>query len=113
MNTNHKFLNEIKGQMYEAIAESITDERFYACYEYEMNCGYIDLTTNTAVMLEVEVVNTNSDKRSRKYPNVVAAIKEVIPTWEEVQEDIQENNEDEWQRNGFANEQDYLRYRYG
>ena len=113
MNTNHKFINDIKDYMYNAMWESISEERMYACGEHEMNCGYIDIETNVADMVQVKVVKTNCNKSSRNYRNVEAAIKEVIPSWEEVQEDIRENNEDEYQRNGFANEQDYLRYRYG
>ena len=39
MNTNHKFINDIKDYMYNAMWESISEERMYACGEHEMNCG--------------------------------------------------------------------------
>lgn len=110
---NYKFLDEIKEKMHEVISESLQEDKIYAFTGYELNCGCIDITTNPCDMVEVEVYSDKKGRCDAKYPNIIAAIKEVVPTWEEVKEELQESMEDEWQRNGFANEQDYLRYRYG
>ena len=56
--------------------------------------------------------NKDGDNVTTHYPLFVNEVSYCVPSWEEVAYK-KEHPDNEWTLNGFADERDYLRYRYG
>ena len=113
MNTNHKFLKQMARMMDDAIREAISEGDNHACITYSANDFDIDVDTDVHDDIEVIIVPVDEDKYEKPYPNVLEAILQVMPEWEDVEQQCRRENEDEWQAHGFRDASDYYQWRYG
>lgn len=114
-------IKQLLDQCSEAIEEAIysecddcgPDEARSAAATVGTDDGYIDIFIDSIGNVSAEILH--DDGREHPCIRLARAIEDALPTWKEVVNQWQEDNpyEDEWTSHGFANEADYLRYRYG
>lgn len=113
LNLNHKFIQNIKKEMEDAIYEAISNCETYASVVYCTDYGEIEAYTDIHDEKDVMVANNDEDKFERIYINITDAILEVIPDWGVIRCKFDKNNEDEWQAHGFRDAADYYKWKYG
>lgn len=94
--------------------EKLERERNNSPYETHVTCSLrIGNYTFDCYMDDknTKEVNVFNDKNyDREYPNVSEFLSKSILDWEDLEADPEES---EWEHNGFRNECDYLRWRFG
>ena len=113
MNINHQALKSIAQDMDAAIREAIQSDETTANLIYEHDGFCIEIEANIYDDTYITVTSYNDDKIGQPYPNVEDAIREVLPSWDDVRAQLEYECEDEWQAHGFRNAADYYNYRYG
>lgn len=108
-NLNHGFLLEISQMMASGIEENIKEGLTTAYMEYAADDFCIIICTDNCDNVNVEIY---SDK-DKEYPNVEDAVRLSIPSWDTIDEKIEEEQYDEWNEHGFRDEADYMSWRYG
>lgn len=104
---NHKFLRDIHYRVHGAIDDAIHTSSSSAWCEYVTDCGTIFVNTNSRNEISVSVYHHEEEK---KHPNIERAIYDSVPNWEEVESLV--HDVDEFDRNGFGGEQDFINYKY-
>lgn len=110
-------INECAEAMVEAINEECDDkgarDAQYASTAVNTNDGWIELDMDRWGNKHAIIAHDNGS--DHECPLLCKAIEDALPDWHETVEDWEREsiNEDEWDEHGFADEADYLRYRYG
>ena len=112
-NKRHKILDLCEEVIRDAMYEAIETGDTAATCTVETKDGYINISTNKNNQYNADVRHDKDELR--KSPNLVSAIIKIIPYWDDVVEQFNNEDEeyDEWNEHGFANAADYYFYRYG
>ncbi len=100
-----KVLDNIHETMLDRMYEAVKDGQNHVLV-------LIDVTPDIQVDIELtgydaEVCVFNKKNLEHYYPNIEAKIIEALPLWDEIKVD-----DNIWDAHGFANEADYLRWKY-
>ena len=112
-----KLINDCYDAMVDAIYAECNDNgsedaRSASC-TVDTNDGYISLWMDNCGNTDVTISHDNDSED--ECPLLCKAIEDGLPDWRDTVEQWEEDNpcEDEWTRHGFADEADYIRWRYG
>lgn len=114
-------LTKIKNECHEAMVEAIKSEigsegidwAYNACATVDTNDGFIELVIDHHNDTSVVIVHDNGNEHD--CPLLCKAIEQELPDWYAIEDEWQAENpeEDEYEAHGFANEADYIHWRYG
>lgn len=107
----HKFIEDIANGVRENMDEAIREDSDYACYNYDTDCGVIEVYVNEAN--DCEVVVSHDDDRKREHTNIVSAVMNAIPDWHNVVSDVMDSVSDMWNDHGFRDARAYEVYKFG
>lgn len=108
----YKFLDEIQGEIYDAIEEAKRDCCDHCHVSYEFDDGSaIELYLEDSDYMNAEFFPAGS-LENKSYPNVESAIYALDADWDNVEVES-EPEYDEWQEHGFRDAADYYHWRYG
>lgn len=91
-----KLLEQIKEGIAEAITEAKLQGERSACYTHNVSCGYIDIWCDYNDC--AEVVICQDDDKGIEHPNLEQAIYQVIPDWDTIEVEIDEDPYSDWVR---------------
>lgn len=104
-----ELINECRWELIEDIKESIYGGIEYACVSISTMDGYIDIHSRRNDDIEVLVYHDDNDHYSPRLEEYLA--QQVDVDWTQIECEIEEEREDEWNEHGFADAEDYWRYR--
>lgn len=109
----HKFLEVIEKEMYESIWESLAADSHYATYNHESECGVIEVYVNSKN--DAEVIVTHYNDNEREHTNIVQAVTDVIPDWDDVYDEFmsEASVDPYWNDHGFGSAVDFETWKYG
>lgn len=117
MNTNHKIFKEIKIELHDAIKDAILEDNDSTYIEYYLDDddSIIEVETFCDGKLIINFYPKDMDVNEKDYPNIREGIEAICPCWDEVTDEVKEENQpyDEWNEHGFRDEADYNNWRYG
>lgn len=102
-------LNNIIAQLDDMLAD---DKRDKYPYHHYATATFITERFTIEVFMDstrAEVLVTNKDKFGIEYPNIEKYIADRLCDYDS----IEVEDDDEWNVNGFKDESDYIRYRFG
>lgn len=115
-----KFIEEIIDTLEEEIKNAIYEDKDFIVCNVSTSDGYIDVSykiSNGDTEAVIYHDNEDTNRYERFCPRLAEFIENEVKTQIDIHELEEQLNEelyydDIWHRNGFADEADYLRYRY-